>query len=202
MKKRAASQARTRTRIVEAAMELHGEVGPRETTISAVADRAGVQRLTVYRHFPDERSLFRACSSHWLGLNPPPDPARWQALADAGERTDAALKALYAYYRRTASMWSLVYRDRDQVAAMEEPLQEFEVYRDDIRDDLLAAWRPKGRRPAILAATLKHALSFATWESMARQSLSDSQIRSASAQWIAAVAAGSAAQNSALTTHE
>src|SRR5919106_215329 len=77
---RAQQEAQTRRRITEAAVKLHGTVGPARTTIKGVADEAGVQRATVYRHFPTEESLFEACSSHWRSLNPPPDPA-------AGERT-------------------------------------------------------------------------------------------------------------------
>src|SRR3954454_21616980 len=93
LKERARRQAETRRRITEATVELHRTVGPARTTISAIAEKAGVQRLTVYRHFPDERDLLAACSPHWLGADPPPDPSRW---------TDprSALRELYAWYRR------------------------------------------------------------------------------------------------------
>jgi AcrR family transcriptional regulator len=67
-------------------MQLHEEIGPRATTISAIADRAGVQRLTVYRHFPDETAVFQACTAHWLSLNPPPDPADWAGITDPRNR--------------------------------------------------------------------------------------------------------------------
>ena len=77
MKRRAEQEAETRQRITEAAMRLHGTVGPARTSISAVADRAGVRRSTVYRHFPDEEALFGACSQHWAERNPPPDLGRW-----------------------------------------------------------------------------------------------------------------------------
>jgi AcrR family transcriptional regulator len=186
MRERAFSQERTRQRIVEAAAALHGSVGPKETSVSAVAREAGVQRLTVYRHFPDEASLFRACSSHWLSENPPPDPAAWQRLPDAGERSAAALDALYAYYRATEYMWSLVYRDRDEVPAMGESLSEFEAWLDAIRDDLASAWHPRGRKPKILMATIGHVLRFETWHSLAGLGLSDAQARDAAVGWIAA----------------
>ena len=65
LKERARRQAETRQRIVDAAVELHTSVGPARTTISAIAERAGVERHTVYAHFPDEPTLFRACSTHW-----------------------------------------------------------------------------------------------------------------------------------------
>ena len=67
LKERARRQAETKQRIVEAAVALHTSVGPARTTISAIAERAGVERHTVYAHFPDERTLFRACSTHWRG---------------------------------------------------------------------------------------------------------------------------------------
>src|SRR6185437_2801655 len=87
MKRRAELEEQTRTRITESTVALHEEIGPARTTISAIADRAGVRRSTVYRHFPDEEALFAACSSHWRAANPAPDPAAWAAIADPAERT-------------------------------------------------------------------------------------------------------------------
>jgi len=97
---RAEAEAQTRRRITESAVELHGTLGPARTTMSAVAERAGVRRSTLYRHFPDERALFGACSAHWAGENPPPDIGRWGAIEDPAARLDTALSELYAYYRR------------------------------------------------------------------------------------------------------
>src|SRR5258708_26025908 len=104
LKERAESLNATRERIVEATVELHDSLGPARTTISAIAERAGVQRLTVYRHFPDERSLFEACSGHWAAHNPPPDPSTWSALDDPEERLRIALVEIYAFYRATQGM--------------------------------------------------------------------------------------------------
>src|SRR5438309_7399128 len=104
LKQRAQSQAETRQRIVEATVALHDSLGPSRTTISAIAERAGVQRLTVYRHFPDERTLFQACSSHWTSRNPKPDLATWAALDDPEERLRTALAEIYAFYRATEGM--------------------------------------------------------------------------------------------------
>src|SRR6266511_6252571 len=101
MKKRAELQERTRRRITESAVELHGTLGPSRTSISAVAAHAGVRRSTVYRHFPDEAALFDACSAHWRAANPYPDVDAWARIEDADERLGVALGELYAYYRRT-----------------------------------------------------------------------------------------------------
>src|SRR6266851_6093020 len=98
LKQRAQSQAETRQRIVEATVELHDSLGPARTTISAIAERAGVQRLTVYRHFPDDRSLFRACSGHWAARNPKPDPSSWAAVDDPEARLRLALAEIYAFF--------------------------------------------------------------------------------------------------------
>src|SRR5213592_4741836 len=95
---RATQEQETRLRIVEAALVLHGTVGPARTTISAIAERAGVRRATVYRHFPDERALFLGCSGTWQERHPVPDPATWAAIADPGARLEAALEALYHWY--------------------------------------------------------------------------------------------------------
>src|SRR4051812_13594626 len=100
-KRRAEQQAETRRRIVEAMVALHGEVGPARTTISAIAERAGVERLTVYRHFEDETAMFEACSAHFAAeVAPPPDPAAWADMPDPAERLRTALLAFYAYFRR------------------------------------------------------------------------------------------------------
>src|SRR3954462_6147159 len=96
MPRRAELEEQTRRRITESTVALHEEVGPARTSISAIAERAGVRRSTVYRHFPDEETLFAACSSHWRAANPPPDPAAWATVADPGERTETALRELYA----------------------------------------------------------------------------------------------------------
>src|SRR5215467_379211 len=98
MKRRAELEEQTRRRITESAVALHEELGPALTSISAIAERAGVRRSTVYRHFPDETALFAACSSHWRATNPPPDPAIWEHIDDPGERSRTALRELYAFY--------------------------------------------------------------------------------------------------------
>src|ERR1044072_2905292 len=104
MKQRAAEMAETHVRISEAAIELHGTVGPSRTTISAVAKHAGVERRTLYRHFPTEADLFAACSSHYFTANPWPDLDAWRAISDPKARLAHALDELYAYYERTGPM--------------------------------------------------------------------------------------------------
>lgn len=190
MRRRAEEQDRTRQSIVEAAAVLHGTLGPKNTTISAIAQQAGVQRLTVYRHFPSEESLFHACSSHWLGENPPPDIAEWQDEEDVALRTRRALAAVYDYYRRTSAMWRLVYRDLDQVPAMQAPVDAFHEYLETIRDDLLSHWQPKGRKPRTCRAAVQHALAFTTWRSLEQQGIGQKQIVDLVCLWIAASCPG------------
>src|SRR5262245_27188410 len=111
-RKRAESEAETRERIAAAAAELHGTLGPARTTVSAVAERAGVQRATLYRHFPDEPALFAACSAHWAAANPPPDPTPWTEIDDPDRRLRAALADLYRWYAGNEGMLANLYRDR------------------------------------------------------------------------------------------
>jgi AcrR family transcriptional regulator len=190
MRKRAVDQERTRQRIIEAAVELHGSLGPKNTSISGVAERAGVQRLTVYRHFPDEFALFSACTSHWLSQNPPPGFEAWVHIADPAGRTKAALSALNAYYRRTQSMLRLSYRDLDEVEALKGPVEAFQAYLDAIRDDLASAWCPNRRKPRLLTATIAHGLAFSTWSSLSGVGLPDSQISRLVLSWIEVTARG------------
>ena len=113
LKRRAEQQAETRQRIVEAAVELHGSVGPAQTTVSMVAERAGVQRHTFYAHFPDERSLLSACSGLVVERDPLPDAAPWRAIADRRERLRTGLRAIYGWYERNADLAACVLRDAE-----------------------------------------------------------------------------------------
>jgi AcrR family transcriptional regulator len=166
LKRRAESQAETRLRIVEAAVALHRTLGPARTTISAIAERAGVQRLTVYRHFPDEIALLMACSGHFLTLHPPPDPAPWRAVARPLRRLEIGLTALYSYFAETADLWAAVLRD----AAVHEPTRTILERRsgsfDDIRGVLTDGFRAKGRARKLVEASVAHAVDFHTWQSL------------------------------------
>src|ERR687889_2906423 len=111
MKRRAEHVQETRRRIAEAAVELHRTVGPARTTVSAVAQKAGVQRHTYYAHFPELRDLYQACTAHNLERNPLPDPSRWAEISGPEERLRVALSEIYAYYSRQEAMISNVLRD-------------------------------------------------------------------------------------------
>lgn len=166
LKKRADEMAETRRRITEAAVELHGTVGPARTTLSAVAERAGVQRHTVYRHFPNEELLFEACSAHHFAAHPWPALESWRAISDPHERLVCALDELYAYYERTESMFVNVLRDAELVDAVRPTLVPLQAYLAEATE-ILAAGRPaRGRRRRLLTAALRHTLDFQTWRSL------------------------------------
>ncbi|HEX8054684.1 MAG TPA: helix-turn-helix domain-containing protein [Thermoleophilaceae bacterium] len=167
---RAEHEAATRRRITEATVALHREVGPARTTISAVAERAGVQRLTVYRHFPDEAALFGACSSHWLTAHPIPDPAPWARVADPEERLRAALGALYEWYRGDEAMIANVGRDAPGIPALAAIVANgLPAYLEAVHELLMPGWGARGRRRRMLSAALGHALDFETWRSLERR---------------------------------
>ena len=169
MKRRAELEEQTRTRIAESAAALHEELGPARTSISAVAERAGVRRSTVYRHFPDEQALFAACSSHWRAANPPPDPGAWAAIEDPAQRTETALRELYAFYARTEGMYTSLLRDAPVVPIVGRLLGDFYGYLDAIRDILMAGRGLRGRAARRTRAAIGHALAFPTWRSLARE---------------------------------
>lgn len=185
--KRARQQERTRDKIVAAAMALHEEMGPAHTTIKAVAEKAGVQRLTVYRYFPDDTRLFQACTSSWFEVNPPPDAVAWQSIADPLKRCEAALLAFYRYYRNTEKMWWVSYRDVEQVQALQGPLAQFESYLDEIAKGLAKVWHKTGEKRKQLHITLRHGLSFLTWQSLNNQKLSDKKMVSLLSSWLGAL---------------
>lgn len=166
LKKRAAEMAETRQRITAAAVELHGTVGPARTTLSAVAERAGVQRHTVYRHFPSDAALFDACSAHYFSEHPWPDLESWRTISDPSERLASALRELYAYYERTEPMFSNVLRDAELVEAIRSTLVPLEAYLTEATEVLAVGRSARGRRRTVLRAALRHALEFRTWHSL------------------------------------
>ena len=165
LKRRAEQQDQTRRRITEAAVELHQSVGPAATTVSAIAERAGVQRLTVYRYFPDQQAIFAACSRHFFTANPPPDTAAWAAIADPVTRLATALAELYAWHERTEAMLTGVTRDAEVLPGLVG--SGYAALLETMRTSLLAGWSDgPGRRLA--AAAAGHALHFRTWLSLVR----------------------------------
>ena len=185
--RRAEQQDETRERIVGAAVRLHEALGPANTSIKAIAEEAGVQRLTVYRHFPDDVSLFQACTSHYLGLHPPPDMTGWAEVTDASERSATALTAFYRYYSETEKMWTVAYRDVDQIEALQAPMSQFEAYLDRVSDDLGQAWNESGATKKQLQVTLRHALRFPTWQSLKAAKLTDKKMAELVQAWLAGV---------------
>jgi AcrR family transcriptional regulator len=172
MRKRAEDVDRTRQRIVEAAVHLHGTAGPAATSIAAIAERAGVTRLTVYRHFPDETTLFEACSGHWLAQQTPPRPQEWAAIEDPARRLRAGLTDIYRFYRGGEQMLARVIRDAH---AVPEPIREAreEMIRRCV-DVLAGAWPQGGGR--VRRAVIGHAAQFSTWHSLCReQGLADDE---------------------------
>jgi AcrR family transcriptional regulator len=162
LRKRALAMEETKRRITEAAVELHGTVGPARSTISAIADRAGVQRHTVYRHFPTEDDLYAACSAHYSAANPLPDIEAWAAIADPAQRIAHGLDELYAFWERTEPMWTNVLRDAKQMEVVQRTSRPLLDYLDEAARVLADG----SRRRIVLAAT-RHAVAFETWRSLA-----------------------------------
>lgn len=176
MKKRAEAEEETRRRITQSTVDLHEALGPSRTSVSAIAEHAGVRRSTVYRHFPDELALFTACTSHWMGLNPPPDPSLWAAIPDADERLSAALNALYPYYRRTRQMMTNIHRDEEVVPLVKQMMGGFRGYLEAARGVLLDGRAIAPARRKAVEAAIGHALSFPVWRSLAlEQCLTDEE---------------------------
>ncbi len=154
----------THLRITEATMRLHEDVGPAATTVSAVADRAGVTRLTVYRHFPDEAALVGACAAHWGALHPPPDTASWVSIDDPVQRLRAALSDLYTWAGAAAPMMTKIYRD---LHVMPTFVGDSLSRQEQDRVTILARGFPgAGRTAHRLHAALAHAIAFRTWQSL------------------------------------
>jgi len=172
LKRRAESQAETRQKIVEAAVDLHGTVGPAATTVSMIAERAGVQRHTVYAHFPDDRSMLLACSGLVAERDPLPEAEPWRAIADARARLRTGLGALYAWYERNARLTARVLRDAEVHPLTREIVAlRWDGQFADYRAVLGEALTPEAAR--LLAV----ALSYFTWQTLT----ADNRLTSAAA---------------------
>ena len=171
-KARATQEQATRMRIIDAAIGLHGSVGPARTTISAIAEQAGVRRATVYRHFPDERALLLGCSGTWAARNPPPDPSPWVAEPDPDARLSAALEELYAWYERVEPMLTAVLRDAETMPVIAEIQQKGRLaYLQAVEDILAAGWGARGRAARRLRAAIGLALDFLAWRGLHERGL-------------------------------
>lgn len=168
---RADSESETHDRIVEATVALHEELGPARTTISAIAERAGVQRLTVYRHFPDESALIAACSARWSGRMPFPDLDAIE-IADPRRRARAILLALYRFYRAGDRMLTKVIADAHDMPVVRRELAPLAEYLERVVGELERAWP---QRSSHRRTTLEHAVQFPTWKSLAALTGSDSE---------------------------
>jgi AcrR family transcriptional regulator len=168
LKKRAERLADTRRRITEATVELHRTVGPAATQINEIARRAGVQRMTVYNHFPDESSLLTACSAHWRALHPSPDLAQWRAVAAPGARLRRGLGDLYAWYRETEPMTAHVLRDAELVPAL-RPIIEGGLlrYLREAQRVLTEPFESAGLRQDRVDAAARGAVDIHLWRALA-----------------------------------
>lgn len=165
LRKRADTMAETRLRITEAAVALHGSVGPSRTTVAAIAEHAGVQRHTVYRHFPTDEDLFAACTAHYWSQHPWPDPQSWEEIAAPSDRLAAALGELYGFYAAIEPMLTNVLRDADFLPVVQRALDAYLAFADDVAGRLATGL--SDRRPLTCAA-VRHAVDFRTWRSLVR----------------------------------
>ena len=189
LKARAERQHKTRRRIIEATVDLHKEVGPARTTVAEIARRVGVQRLTVYNHFPEDSELFAACQAHFLSEHPLPDLSSALALADSRDRTRAVLHALYGSYREREPMTENVLRDRTLMPALDGLLERtMDAEQERVGDGLTAGFAVRGARRRRLRALVAVAIDFWTWQRLARQGLDDASAADLMSEVIAAAA--------------
>lgn len=171
MNKRAKKQEETRQRIVEAAVALHEDPGPARTTISAIAERAGVERLTVYRHFATEEEIFDACSAHFESMHPMPDARAWENLADPRESLTRGLEEIYRYYESAEPMLSSTFRDAELVPAMNGAVERYTQHFEGVFTSLCSRWQASSDEEAQrIAAAIRLVMAFETWRVLARES--------------------------------
>jgi AcrR family transcriptional regulator len=183
LKQRAQRQADTRRRILEATVALHAERGLVATQVTDIAQRAGVDRVTVYRHFPDPASLFKACAAHYYQAHPPPDPTAWAAIADPEARLRHGLGEVYGYWAANAAMAASVLRDAPVLGHLGVGRRLLGLQRDATQV-LADAWPLDDQRRPALAATIRVAVDFGTWQRLAgEQGLSQQQAVELAVSW-------------------
>lgn len=166
---------RTRDRITRAAFELHGTVGPARASISAIAEQAGVQRHTVYSHFPDMESLIEACTAHGMQLTALPDPAAWALVTDPVERLGRGLAELYAYYRANAQLVGNVTRDMAVMPQLVAGSHAFIAELGKLAGALASGRAVAPERARFHGAAIGLAMAFGTWQSLAGFGLTDKE---------------------------
>lgn len=170
LKARAERYQQTRRRIVETAFELHRTDGPAQTTITDIAKKAGVERQTVYNHFPDELSLLKACSVHSRSLNPPPDPEPWRLISDPHSRLRKALSDVYAFYGRNEQILANITRDAQANPNVRKVLEPRLKHQESMQDALAAGWgHVDEQRHKLLYGALWMSLDFQTWHTLVKQ---------------------------------
>ena len=190
LRARARRKEEVHLRITKATVHLHGTVGPARTTVSDIANIAGVRRATVYNHFPTDMDLLDACSSHWFTENPPPDSAPWTEIPDPAKRAVVALAEMYEYYDHGRDMLEKVLRDAPLVSALEEILQlKWWPMMDGIIEILAKGWNSnEAGRPSTgevqLRATLRVALDFGTWQKLVASRLSNNEAARLAVVWV------------------
>lgn len=183
MRRRADLVDQTRQRITDAAVRLHTTVGPSAASMSAVAEEAGVTRLTLYRHFPSKDALFGACMSHWRGLHPPPDPEAWRAIAPFEERVRTAIGDLYRWFSENGDDLYPIYRDAAHTPASTLRARQANNDRmvEAVVHDVVAEAAPKRR----LRAAVGHVIVFWTWRSLdIEQGLSTREASALAAEFV------------------
>jgi AcrR family transcriptional regulator len=177
LQRRATKKAETHLALARAAFELHSTIGPSRTTVSAIAEKAGVQRLTVYRHFPDEDAIFAACTAYSFEQDPPPNPEAWRSIAEPVTRLRTALLQLYSYYRRKRQLFTNLHRDAE-IPLVAAAMARRRAVLEKGAALLAEGWAGKDAKTArFLVASIGHALSFTTWLSLAMaQGLNDEEV--------------------------
>lgn len=188
---RAERHEETRQRIVAAIAALHAEIGPARTTVAEIARRAGVQRLTVYAHFPDDEQMIMACQEHFYALQPPPDMSAVLALAEPGARLRGVLSLLYAWYRQTEAALAPMFRDRGTVPAVDRVMRrEVDAPHAELATVLAVGFAAKGERGDQVRALVRLALDFGTWARLAGEGLDDAAAAETMTESVTALAGG------------
>lgn len=173
-RRRAESEEETRRRITEAAVELHGTIGPAHTTVTDLAKRAGVSRMTVYNHFPTDADVFKACSSHWAAENPLPDTSSWSEVSDPEERLRTGLHDLYRWYAQKQGMLTNILRDAPIVPAVGDLMEGFwGGFMADVTGTLTRDWPTRHGEQDELRAMIALAADFNSWRVLTSHGMDD-----------------------------
>jgi AcrR family transcriptional regulator len=152
---RAAQIEATRSRIIEAAIDLYMEVGISATTLQQVGVRADVAPGTLRNHFPSREALDRAMVERLTAEAPLPDLTMFAGARSIKERLDRLTRATGTFFEQAARIYRMWLRERMLTSVWTETGAAYGARWDELMRSALGSLSDDRDALAILRAVLQ-----------------------------------------------